>query len=87
MRFFQPHDYSPIDYTTKRAFGEQSRATGSERRRGRRSVKHLDHCRRRTMRAEIVSFLESARDGRAAGGLGIEGETLESRVAHARAHS
>src|SRR6185503_13476802 len=62
MRFFQPHDYIAIDYTTKRASisslaqpGEGGAGPGVH-------VKHLDILDVEPLRAEIVSFLDAAGD-------------------------
>jgi predicted dehydrogenase len=63
MRFFQPHDYIAVDYTTKRAsVSSLERPTASGAWPG-VHVKHLDIIDVEPLRAEIVSFLESARDG------------------------
>jgi predicted dehydrogenase len=62
MRFFQPHDYIAIDYTTKRAsVSSLERPTASGAWPG-VQVKHLDIVDIEPLRAEIVSFLESARE-------------------------
>jgi predicted dehydrogenase len=63
MRFFQPHDYIAVDYTTKRAsVSSLERPTASGAWPG-VHVKHLDIVDIEPLRAEIVSFLESAKDG------------------------
>src|SRR5918999_412444 len=59
MRFFQPHDYVAVDYTTKRASVsslEPPSASGSW---PGVHIKHLDVVDIEPLRAEIVSFLES----------------------------
>jgi len=62
MRFFQPHDYVAVDYTTKRAsVSSLERPTASGAWPG-VHVKHLDIIDVEPLRAEIVSFLESARN-------------------------
>jgi predicted dehydrogenase len=63
MRFFQPHDYVAIDYTTKRASVsslEPPSASGSW---PGVHIKHLDVVDVEPLRAEIVSFLDSAENG------------------------
>ena len=73
MRFFQPHDYIAVDYTTKRASVsslEPSTASGMW---PGVHVKHLDIIDVEPLRAEIVSFLESARDGAPPAVTGFEG--------------
>ena len=78
MRFFQPHDYIAIDYTTKRASVsslEPPAASGSW---PGVHVKHLDIIDVEPLRAEIVSFLESARDGSMPAVSGLEGRNALS---------
>ena len=78
MRFFQPHDYIAIDYTTKRASVsslEPPAATGAW---PGVHVKHLDIIDVEPLLAEIVSFLESARDGAPPAVSGIEGRNALS---------
>ena len=78
MRFFQPHDYVAIDYTTKRAsVSSLERPTASGAWPG-VHVKHLDIIDVEPLRAEIVSFLESARDGTAPAVSGLEGRNALS---------
>ncbi|HEY2962280.1 MAG TPA: Gfo/Idh/MocA family oxidoreductase [Pyrinomonadaceae bacterium] len=63
MRFFQPHDYIAIDYTTKRASVsslEPPSASGSW---PGVHIKHLDVIDVEPLRAEIVSFFDSAEKG------------------------
>src|ERR1044072_7347917 len=63
MRFFQPHDYIAIDYTTKRAtVSSLEPPTGSGSWPG-VHIKHLDVIDVEPLRAEIVSFFVSARNG------------------------
>jgi predicted dehydrogenase len=63
MRFFQPHDYIAIDYTTKRAtVSSLEPPTGSGSWPG-VHIKHLDVIDVEPLRAEIVSFFDSARNG------------------------
>jgi len=63
MRFFQPHDYVAVDYTTKRASVSSlapPTATGSW---PGVHIKHLDVVDVEPLRAEIVAFLEAAGAG------------------------
>jgi predicted dehydrogenase len=63
MRFFQPHDYVAIDYTTKHA---SISSLAPPRAPGAWPVVHanrLEIVDVEPLRAEIVSFLDSARDG------------------------
>ena len=78
MRFFQPHDYIAIDYTTKRASVsslEPPAATGAW---PGVHVKHLDIIDVEPLRAEIVSFLDAVRDGAAPAVSGLEGRNALS---------
>src|SRR5918993_1704606 len=78
MRFFQPHDYIAVDYTTKRASVsslEPPTATGAW---PGVHVKHLDIIDVEPLRAEIVSFFESARDGVPPAVSGYEGRNALS---------
>ena len=73
MRFFQPHDYVAVDYTTKRASVsslEPPMASGAW---PGVHVKHLDIVDVEPLRAEIVSFLESAIEGTPPAVSGLEG--------------
>jgi predicted dehydrogenase len=73
MRFFQPHDYIAVDYTTKRAsVSSLERQTANGMWPG-VHVKHLDIIDIEPLRAEIVSFLGSARDGAPPAVSGFEG--------------
>ncbi len=64
MRFFQPHDYIAVDYTTKRAsVSSLSPPTSSGAWPG-VHIRHLDVIDVEPLRAEIVSFLEAVRDGK-----------------------
>lgn len=62
MRFFQPHDYVAIDYTTKRA-SISSLSPASHGMWPGVQVKNLDIVDVEPLHAEIVAFLEAARDG------------------------
>ena len=78
MRFFQPHDYVAVDYTTKRAsVSSLDRPTASGAWPG-VHVKHLDIVDIEPLRAEIVSFFESARDGAPPAVSGQEGRNALS---------
>jgi len=78
MRFFQPHDYIAIDYTTKRAsVSSLDRPTASGAWPG-VHVKHLDIVDVEPLRAEIVSFLDSARTGAPPAVSGLEGRNALS---------
>ena len=78
MRFFQPHDYVAVDYTTKRAsVSSLERPTASGAWPG-VHVKHLDIVDIEPLRAEIVSFFESAQDGTAPAVSGYEGRNALS---------
>jgi predicted dehydrogenase len=64
MRFFQPHDYIALDYTTKRvSISSLAQPTADGSWPG-VHVKNLDIVDIEPLRAEIVAFLESARDGK-----------------------
>ena len=78
MRFFQPHDYIAIDYTTKRASVSSLAPPAASGSWPGVHVKHLDIIDVEPLRAEIVSFLESARDGAPPAVSGIEGRTALS---------
>src|ERR1700752_1120800 len=78
MRFFQPHDYIAIDYTTKRASVsslDPPTATGSW---PGVHVKNLDVVDVEPLRAEIISFLDSARNGTPAAISGSDGRNALS---------
>ena len=78
MRFFQPHDYIAIDYTTKRAsVSSLERPTAGGAWPG-VHVKHLDIVDIEPLRAEIVAFLESAGKGTPPAVSGLEGRTALS---------
>ena len=73
MRFFQPHDYIAIDYTTKRASVSSLSPPAAGGSWPGVHIKHLDIVDVEPLRAEIVSFLESARDGTPPAVSGLEG--------------
>lgn len=63
MRFFQPHDYVAVDYSTKRAsISSLAPPTASGVWPG-VHVKNLDVVDVEPLRAEIVAFVDAARDG------------------------
>jgi predicted dehydrogenase len=64
MRFFQPHDYVALDYTTKRvSISSLAKPTADGSWPG-VHVKNLDIVNVEPLRAEIVAFLHSARNGK-----------------------
>ena len=78
MRFFQPYDYVAVDYVTKRAsVSGLAPPTASGAWPG-VHVKHLDIIDVEPLRAEIVSFLEAARDGAPPAVSGLEGRNALS---------
>jgi predicted dehydrogenase len=93
MRFFQPHDYIAIDYTTKRAsISSLAPPTASGAWPG-VHVKNLDVVDIEPLRAETLAFFEAARDGRPAAVSGLDGrnalslalralERIEEHAAH-----
>ena len=63
MRFFQPHDYVAVDYTTKRASISSLAPPTAEGLWPGVHIRHLDVIDVEPLRAEIVAFVEAARDG------------------------
>jgi predicted dehydrogenase len=63
MRFFQPHDYVAVDYATKRA-SVSSLAPAAGGKWPGVNVRNLDVVDIEPLRAEIVAFVEAARDRR-----------------------
>src|ERR1051325_3358408 len=78
MRFFQPHDYIAVDYTTKRASVSSLEPPTASGMWPGVHVKHLDIIDVEPLHAEIVSFLESARDGAPPAVSGREGRNALS---------
>jgi predicted dehydrogenase len=78
MRFFQPHDYIAIDYTTKRASVSSLAPPAASGSWPGVHVKHLDIIDVEPLRAEIVAFLESVREGAPAAVSGLEGRNALS---------
>lgn len=64
MRFFQPHDYIAVDYSTKRSSISSLAPPGPDGGWPGVHVKNLDIIDVEPLRAEILSFIEAARDGR-----------------------
>ena len=78
MRFFQPHDYIAIDYTTKRAsISSLAPPTASGAWPG-VHVKNLDVIDIEPLRAETVAFFEAARDGKPTPVSGMDGRNALS---------
>ncbi len=73
MRFFQPHDYVAVDYTTKRASISSLAQPTAEGSWPGVHVRNLDVIDIEPLRAEIVAFIEAARDGRPSPVSGTEG--------------
>jgi predicted dehydrogenase len=73
MRFFQPHDYVAIDYTTKHASISSLAPPSATGAWPGVQVKNLDVIDVEPLRAEIVSFIEAARDGLASPVSGNDG--------------
>jgi predicted dehydrogenase len=63
MRFFQPHDYVAIDYTTKRASVSSLAPPSASGLWPGVHIQHLDVIDVEPLRAEIVSFFDSAENG------------------------
>ncbi len=91
MRFFQPHDYMAIDYTTKRASISSLAPPSASGAWPGVHVKNLDVMDIEPLRAETVAFLEAVRDGKPAAISGVAGrnalslalQTLERIQQHA----
>jgi predicted dehydrogenase len=62
MRFFQPHDYIALDYTTKRASVSSLAPPAANGAWPGVHIRHLDVVDVEPLRAEIRSFLEAVRD-------------------------
>jgi predicted dehydrogenase len=78
MRFFQPHDYIAIDYTAKRASVSSLERPAASGAWPGVHVKHLDIIDVEPLRAEIVSFIEAARDRTPPAVSGLEGRNALS---------
>ena len=78
MRFFQPHDYVAVDYATKRAsISSLAPPTASGAWPG-VHVKNLDMVDVEPLRAEILAFVDAARDGLPSPVSGAEGRNALS---------
>lgn len=73
MRFFQPHDYVAVDYSTKRASISSLAPPGADGGWPGVHVKNLDIIDIEPLRAETQAFIEAARDGKTSPVSGIEG--------------
>ncbi len=80
MRFFQPHDYVAVDYTTKRASISGLAPPTVDGLWPGVHVRNLDVIDVEPLWAEIVSFVQAARDGLPSPVSGMDG-----RNAHALA--
>lgn len=78
MRFFQPHDYIAIDYTTKRASISSLAPPAANGAWPGVHVKNLDVLDVEPLRAETVAFFEAARSGQRAAISGVEGRNALS---------
>lgn len=78
MRFFQPHDYIAVDYTTKRASISSLAPPGPDGGWPGVHVKNLDVIDVEPLKAEILSFVEAIRDGRPSPVSGLEGRNALS---------
>jgi predicted dehydrogenase len=78
MRFFQPHDYVAVDYATKRASISSLAPSSAGGAWPGVHVKNLDIVDVEPLRAEILSFIESARDGLPSPVSGVEGRNALS---------
>src|SRR5438046_2814639 len=73
MRFFQPHDYVAVDYTTKRASVSSLAPPTADGIWPGVHVKNLDVIDIEPLRAEIMAFLKAIRDGLASPVSGRDG--------------
>jgi len=78
MRFFQPHDYIAIDYTTKRASISSLAPPTPDGSWPGVHVRNLDVVDIEPLRAEIFAFLEAARNGRPSPVSGSDGRNALS---------
>ncbi len=83
MRFFQPHDYIAIDYATKRASISSLAPSGADGGWPGVHVHNLDIIDVEPLRAEIVAFVEAARDGKPSPVSGAEGRNALSLAVRA----
>jgi predicted dehydrogenase len=73
MRFFQPHDYIAVDYSTRRASISSLAPPSSTGSWPGVQVRNLDIVDVEPLRAEIELFIEAAREGKLAPVTGTEG--------------
>ena len=73
MRFFQPHDYVAVDYATRHASISSLAPPSADGAWPGVHTKNLDIVDTEPLRAEIVAFVEAARDGLSAPVSGLEG--------------
>lgn len=78
MRFFQPHDYVAVDYTTKRASISGLAPPTAEGLWPGVHVRNLDVIDVEPLRTEITEFFEAARDGLPSPVSGLEGRNALS---------
>src|SRR5687767_8378327 len=78
MRFFQPHDYIAIDYTTKRASVSSLKPPTASGAWPSVHVKHLDILDVEPLRTEIAEFFAAAKDGLPSPVSGLEGRNALS---------
>lgn len=78
MRFFQPHDYVAIDYSTKRASISSLAPPAADGGWPGVHVKNLDVIDVEPLRAEISSFIESIQEGKPSAVSGAEGRNALS---------
>ena len=78
MRFFQPHDYIAVDYTTKHATVSSLAPPSASGSWPGVHTKHLDIIDVEPLRAEIVSFFDSAQNGLPAAVSGSDGRNALS---------
>jgi predicted dehydrogenase len=78
MRFFQPHDYVAVDYTTKRASVSSLEPSGANGAWPGVHIKHLDVIDVEPLRAEIVAFLAAVNDSLPAPVSGLDGRNALS---------
>jgi predicted dehydrogenase len=73
MRFFQPHDYVAVDYATRKASISRLAAPAADGAWPGVQVRALDSVDVEPLRAEIVAFIEAARDGQPSPVSGLDG--------------
>ena len=73
MRFFQPHDYIAVDYATRHASISSLASPAADGAWPGVKTRHLEVQAVEPLQAEIVSFIEAARDGLPSPVSGVEG--------------